>query len=229
MLGLIPARGGSKGIPGKNIKTLGDKPLIAYTIEAALNSNMLDDVIVSTDSEEIAFIAKQFGAKVPFIRPKHLANDKARSIDAVIHCIEELEKQSKLYDAICLLQPTSPFRKVGDIDAAIGLFIEKGTDSLVSVIDVPHEYNPHWVFEEDKRGYLKISTGEKTIISRRQDLPSAFIRNGAIYLTQSEVLKNGSFYGNTTAYYRMQSTGHVNLDTMEDWNKAERIIQKYGQ
>jgi CMP-N,N'-diacetyllegionaminic acid synthase len=224
ILGIIPARGGSKGVPGKNIKILGNKPLIAYTIESAKES-LLSDIIVSTDSEEIAAIAREYGATVPFIRPAALATDSAKSIDVVIHAVEEMQKLGKQYDAVVLLQPTNPFRPEGFIDKAITLFNEKKCDALVSVLPVPHEYNPHWVFEPDANGYLHIATGDATIIPRRQELPKAFYRDGSIYITRTEVLlSQQSFYGETLSYIEADPALHVNIDTLEDWALAEKLF-----
>lgn len=228
ILALIPARSGSKGIPNKNIKFLNGKPLIAYTIEKAIKSEAFNRVIVSTDSIEIANIAVSYGADVPFLRPHILADDKSPTLGVVTHAIETLLDMGENYDAVCLLQPTSPLRSIEDISQSIAKFKETHADSLISVISVPHEYNPHWVFEDlDSNGLLSISTGEKEIIARRQDLPNCYIRNGAIYITSIRtLLKERSLYGNMISYYEMNSTNHVNLDTMEDWYKAERIFKR---
>ncbi|MFN9583044.1 MAG: cytidylyltransferase domain-containing protein, partial [Bacteroidota bacterium] len=146
ILSIIPARSGSKGVPGKNTKLLGGKPLIAYTIESAKQSKWLTDIVVSTDSESIATLAREHGAVVPFIRPAELATDSAKSIDVVVHTLTELQNQNKLYDAVVLLQPTNPFRPAGLLDEAIERFNKTTCDALVSVVPVPHEYNPLWVF-----------------------------------------------------------------------------------
>lgn len=229
LLGIIPARAGSKGVPGKNTKSLGGKPLIAYTIESAKQSSLID-IIVSTDSEEIAAIALERGAAIPFMRPAELATDSAKSIDVVIHAVQEMQKQGKQYDAVVLLQPTNPFRPSGFIDKAINLFRENNCDALVSVLPVPHEYNPHWVFEPDANGYLHIATGDATIIPRRQELPKAFYRDGCIYITRTDVLlSQQSFFGKTLGYIEADPSLHVNIDTMEDWVIAERIASNNKQ
>ncbi len=224
LLGIIPARAGSKGVPGKNTKSLGGKPLIAYTIESAKQSSLID-IIVSTDSEEIAAIALERGAAIPFMRPAELATDSAKSIDVVIHAVQEMQKQGKQYDAVVLLQPTNPFRPSGFIDKAINLFRENNCDALVSVLPVPHEYNPHWVFEPDANGYLHIATGDATIIPRRQELPKAFYRDGCIYITRTDVLlSQQSFFGKTLCYIEADPALHVNIDTLEDWELAEKLF-----
>jgi CMP-N,N'-diacetyllegionaminic acid synthase len=225
ILAIIPARGGSKGVPGKNSKLLGNKPLIAYTIEAAQASKYLQTTLVSTDAETIGNIARQYGAEVPFLRPAALATDTAASLDVVLHAVAFMEAAGHVFDAICLLQPTTPFRAPGFIDTCIQTFIKQEVDSLVSVRTVPHEYNPHWIFEADTNGHLHVATGEQNVISRRQDLPKAFIRDGSVYLTKVAVLKNNhSLYGNSIGYVESDTNWHVNIDTLDDWALAEQLI-----
>jgi len=226
ILGLIPARGGSKGVPKKNIRILGDKPLIGYTIESAKQSNRLAMTVVSTDADDIFEVAANSGLKPPFLRPEGLAQDTSSSLQVVQHAIEFFENQDVFFDAVCLLQPTNPFRESGFIDEAIARFIASGADSLVSVLPIPHEYNPHWAFEENENGLLKIATGEGQIISRRQDLPKAFFRDGSVYITKTAAIKNGSLYGNSTAYLESNPELHVNIDTLADWEKAEALLNK---
>ena len=223
-LAVIPARGGSKGVPKKNSKLLGKLPLIEYTINAAKDSKLLTQTLVSTDDQEIAILAEICGYKPPFLRPAALAQDTSTSLEVVQHAIAYFESQHLFFDAVCLLQPTNPFREKGSIDKAIERFIRSSADSLVSVLGIPHEYNPHWAFEENENGLLKIATGEQQIISRRQDLPKAFHRDGSIYITKTEVIKNGSLYGKSIAFIESNPKFHVNIDTMEDWETAEKIL-----
>ena len=226
ILGLIPARGGSKGIPHKNRKELGGKPLLQYTIEAALESKLLDAVVFSSEDTELMNLAVQMGATVAFKRPDYLASDTAGSLEVVQHALKTLAEDGKHYDAVCLLQVTTPFRTSEDIDNAITKFTSSETDSLISVQKVPHQYNPHWVFEAH-HGNLKIATGEAEIIKRRQDLPDAFIRDGAIYITKSDVIvTEGSFFGATLSHIELDPNRSVNIDTPEDWIKAEEIYKK---
>jgi N-acylneuraminate cytidylyltransferase len=220
ILGIIPARGGSKGVPGKNIKLLGDIPLLAYTVQSALASQLLTKVILSTDCPSIAAVAEQYAIEVPFLRPETLATDTASSIAVVQHAVSYLEKQGEFFDGICLLQPTSPFRTKGFIDLAIQKFIQEEVDALVSVLPVPHELNPHWIFEPNEKGLLQIATGDKEIITRRQDLPPAFFRDGSIYITKTSVIKTGSFYGIKLSYIENHPDFYVNIDRLEDWEKA---------
>lgn len=228
ILGLIPARGGSKGIPFKNRKELLGKPLLQYTIEAALGSKMLDSVVFSSEDATLINLAKSMGAEVPFVRPAELATDTASSIDVVKHTLEALASLGRNYDAVCLLQVTNPFRTSKFVDQAISKFKEAGTDSLVSVLSVPHEFNPHWVYEVSEKNTLKLATGESEIIKRRQDLPAAYYRDGSIYITRSEVItRQSSLYGKEIAYIESNAERHVNIDTMQDWEKAVILAEKF--
>ena len=229
ILGLIPARGGSKGVPKKNQKILDDQPLINYSIAAALKCTAIDTVLVSTDDEAIASISKTAAAEVPFMRPAHLATDQSPTIDTVMHALSFYENKGIIFDAVCLLQATCPFRKVEDIFGAIEAFESSEADSLISVKEVPHQYNPHWVFEsKPNSSYLKIATGEAQIITRRQELPKAYYRDGSIYITSTDTLKKSkSLYGEKVAWYQSTNPFHVNIDTLEDWAIAEDLIHKF--
>ena len=229
VLCIIPARGGSKGIPGKNIKLLGGKPVIHYTIESAKKSQFLKDIFVSTDDQEIAEVAESAGIKVPFLRPSNLALDNSPSIDTIIHVIDEFDKMGKQYDAICLLQPTSPFREMDFIDKCIEKFEKSDANSLISVLQVPHQFNPHWIFEENESGSLHISTGENQIIPRRQELPRAYYRDGSVYLTKVETIRNEKklLFGNIQ-FVESDERFYCNLDTMDDWYLAEKRIHEYS-
>lgn len=225
IIGIIPARGGSKGIPNKNIRILGDKPLIQYTIESAQEAKYLAKVILSTDSQNIAEIAANTGIEVPFIRPNELAQDDTPTLPVIHHALQWLINKGESYDAVCLLQPTTPFRSKGFIDMAIEQFTMSGADSMISVLPIPPEYNPHWVFEPNEQGFLRISTGEKQIIPRRQELPPAFIRDGSIYLTKTRIILNKkSIFGDKIDFIETDGTYHVNIDSLNDWEKA---LEKY--
>ncbi len=226
LLALIPARGGSKGVPGKNIRLLGGKPLIWYAYEAARISGLFSEIVLSTDDEEIAETGKRIGFMVPFIRPAELATDSARSIDVVIHAIDSLEALGYQYDAVVLLQATSPFRQKNLITDAVRTMTERAADSIVSVRKVPHQYNPHWVFEASKNKVLHISTGDETLITRRQDLPDAYYRDGQIYITKTGVIRtSSSFIGNKLTYILNEYPGsEINIDSIEDWEAAEQFI-----
>lgn len=227
ILGLIPARGGSKGIPHKNKKLLGGKPLLQYTVEAALASKRLDKIVFTSEDTELIDLAKSLGVAVPFIRPAHLSLDTSGSMGVVQHALNYFLEQGEIYDAICLLQVTTPFRTASDIDSAIEKFITEGNDALISVQKIPHQYNPHWVFEVSNKGMLTPVMGASEIIKRRQDLPEAFIRDGAIYITKTEVvLQQHSFFGKRLSYFETDADHYINIDTPEDWERAEQLYKK---
>jgi CMP-N-acetylneuraminic acid synthetase len=205
---------------------LNGKPLLQYTSEIALESQYLTDVILSSDDNQIITVAKSLGIQVPFLRPEEFAQDTTPTIDVIIHALQWYQNQAIFFDAVCLLQVTSPFRTVAFLDKAIEKFITSGCDSLVSVQKVPHEYNPHWTFEVNTKGNLKIATGEEKIISRRQDLPEAYHRDGSIYIMKTEVLlQQHSLYGKNTSFIESAPEFYANIDTVADWEKAEKMIK----
>lgn len=215
ILGIIPARGGSKGIPRKNIKLLNGKPLIAYTIEAALASNLYR-VIVSTDCEEIANISKEYGAEV-MMRPSHLAEDKTPTLPVLQNVISKLDKK---FDAVMTLQPTSPLRTIEDINKSIEIFSsDKEADSLVSVVEVPHNYTPEKLMSFDGK-YLAGNSESK----RRQEVSKMYARNGAaIYITKTEKLSEYIFGGKILPYF-MSKINSFDIDDIDDWKIVERLI-----
>ena len=219
MLAIIPARGGSIRLPGKNIKHLLGKPLIAYTIEAALKSNLFSEVIVSTDSEEIAEIAEKFGANVPFIRPPHLATPTASSIDVLKHAIEFIETKSKQYytEPIFLLQPTSPLRDQTDIINAYKVFLTPDTDSVVSVYPLEHKMS---VFKRTENGYLK------SFVNDELENETIFKLNGAIYITTRDLIfKHGVILGPKVRPYIMPFEKSIDIDNEYDFILAEYILK----
>ncbi|MEL6867149.1 MAG: acylneuraminate cytidylyltransferase family protein [Bacteroidota bacterium] len=228
VLGLIPARGGSKGVPRKNIKLLGGQPLINYSIASGLACPLIEQVVVSTDDEEIAQISREAGANVPFMRPAKLASDKSPTIDTVVHALQFFLDHGELYEAVCLLQPTVPFRDARDLTAAVQLFVDDVTDSLISVREVPHVYHPHWVYKENvETGYLEKAISDP-LISRRQDLPPAYHRDGSVYISNSGViLKEHSLYGQSINRFVMAHSPNINIDTMEDWEAAEQYVNTH--
>ncbi len=227
VLGLIPARGGSKGVPRKNIKLLCGKPLLAYTAEAALNSKRLSRVILSTDDDEIAAIGRACGLDVPFLRPAELALDSTPTLPVAQHAVRMLEEAGEHFDALCLLQPTNPLRRSEDIDACIELLESSDADAVATILPVPAEYNPHWVYFQDESGLLKLSTGEDVPIPRRQSLPPAFHREGSVYVVRRNVLIEGnSFYGSRFKGLPLDPAHSANIDTPEDWQLAETLLSK---
>jgi len=228
ILGIIPARGGSKTVPGKNIKLLAGKPLIQYTVDVAKASTHISKLILSSDDDDIIEVAHQLHLEVPFKRPSNLAQDNSPTLPVIQHALRFYQGQAVHFDAVCLLQVTSPFKTTAFIDKAIERFIESKADALVSVKKVPHEYNPHWTFKVNHNDCLELSTGEDKIIGRRQDLPVSYHRDGILYLTKTDVLlEQNSLYGNTLAYIESPPHFNVNIDTMEDWEKAVKIAQKH--
>ena len=226
ILGIIPARGGSEGIPDKNIKLLNGKPLIFYTINQAKTSKKLSKIIVSTDSEKIAKLSLSLGVEVPFLRPKNLALNHSPAIEYVLHAIEYFENIGEVYEAVCILQPTSPYRPKGAIDDAIELFLKSDADTLLSVRKVPTHYNPHWVFFRNDDNLLTLATGEEEIITRRQELPASFHRDGAIYITKIDTIKNEKkLIGKKIIGYLINSPELINIDTNEDWEIAIKYIK----
>ena len=228
-LGVIPARGGSKGVPGKNYKLLGGKPLISYTIEVALKSS-LDRIIISTDDMEIVSIAENYGLKVPFIRPSELASDTAKSIDVAIHALNMAEQEENLlYDAVMLLQPTAPFRSRDDIDLALAMLKkDEIAESVISVVSVGGHHPARMKYIED--GVLVDPPFCETYENQnRQELRPMFIRNGAIYLTKRATLLASSFKGRKSLALIMPEERSVNIDTPGDFEYAEWMIKRNAQ
>ncbi|HZS50231.1 MAG TPA: acylneuraminate cytidylyltransferase family protein [Bryobacterales bacterium] len=225
VLGVIPARGGSKGIPRKNIRLLHGRPLLSYTAEAALSARLLSRVILSTDDEEVAEVGRRCGLEVPFLRPPELATDGAPTLPVVQHAVRALAQNGGRFDAVCLLQPTNPLRRPEHIDGCIELLVNSGADSVITVLPVPPEYNPHWVYFAESDGTLRLSTGEDAPISRRQDLPPAFHREGSVYVIRTEVIIDGnSLYGRRIVGYPADPKASVNIDVPEDWERAEELL-----
>ncbi len=225
ILGIIPARGGSKGVPGKNIKELMGKPLITYTIEAARGSKYLTRCIVSTESEEIAEIARRAGADVPFMRPKELATDASLALDVLTHAITALRKKGETYDYVVMLQPTSPLRTPADIDASIALAVDSDADSVFSMKEIPD-----FAIQKLK----KIESGEiKPLLKEehgqsapRHEGPGVFKRNCAIYLTRTALILKGDQFGKKSMAYVMPEERSIDINTPADFELAEFWLKK---
>jgi CMP-N,N'-diacetyllegionaminic acid synthase len=219
-VGLIPARGGSKGIPRKNIKLIAGKPLIVWTIEAALRSTVLGAVVVSTEDPEIAEVARCAGALVPFMRPSKLARDQTPTIDPVLHALDQLPQ----YDSVLLLQPTSPLRATEDIDACLRLAEQHRAPSVVSVSET--DAHPYWTYSIAADQTLK-RLFDVALVTRRQDLPQVFSLNGALYFAYANWLRlNNSFLGTETLAYVMPRERSGDLDTPLDWKFAELLLKE---
>ena len=225
VLGLIPARGGSKGVSRKNIRPLCGKPLLQYTAESALTARHLSRVILSSDDEEVARVGLRCGLQVPFLRPDHLAQDDTPMLPVIQHALNWFESHGERFAAVCVLQPTNPLRRSEDIDGCIEMLQREDADAIVTILPVPHGYNPHWVYFRQKNGSLQLSTGESEPIPRRQSLPAAYHRDGSVYVTRSDVITSGkSLYGNRLLGYLLNSDRSVNIDSLEDWQRAETLI-----
>ena len=219
---IIPARGGSKGVPRKNIKLLHGKPLIHYTIELARQLFEDDQICVSTDDSEIKEVAEQTGLNVPFLRPKELATDNAGTRDVLLHAIAHFESRGYNPDVIILLQPTSPFRNLNHLKEALSLYSNK-IDMVTSVKETSS--NPYYVlFEEDSKGFLRKSKEAKFV--RRQDCPQVWELNGAIYVINKESLLETTMNSfEKIIKYEMDEFSSHDIDTMFDWELAEMIVK----
>lgn len=223
-LGIITARSGSKGIKNKNIRKLADKPLMAYTIESAVQSHYIDEVMVSTDSEVYADIAEAYGANVPFLRKDKNATDTAKTIDVVIEVLDEYEKMEQYFDNIVLLQPTSPLRTVENLNEAFQLFYEKSADSVVSVCECEHSPLLSNTLPDDLNMFGFIARQNDR---RRQDLAKYYRLNGAIYISKVNVLKQlKSFYGERSYAYIMDQKESIDIDTELDFEYVEFLMEK---
>lgn len=224
LLAIIPARAGSKGVPGKNIKELNGLPLIAYTILSAIKAERIGKLVVSTDSSRISEIAGQFGAEVPFLRPAQLASDTASGIDVVLHAIEFFESKDVFYDDVMLLQPTSPFRSTADINQAIELYYSRECDSVISICE--SKVHPNLMRIIDPGGFLQDFTQIEDRHLRRQDMSGAYQLNGAIYITSvANMKRKKSFYGDKVVPYIMDIERSIDIDTELDFKIAEYIMK----
>jgi CMP-N,N'-diacetyllegionaminic acid synthase len=226
ILGLVPARGGSKGLERKNAQQLGGRPLIHYTTDVARACRSLTRVVLSTDDLEIASIGREAGVEVPFIRPSSLAQDSSPILEVVRHALLFFEGLGERFDAVCLLEPSTPFRHVEELEQAIQLFWESHADSVVSLVPVPEEYNPHWVYFRDSEGMLHLSTGVPSPIRRRQDLPPAFRRTGAFLITRTDViLQQKTLYGREVYGSMTDPVLDLVVNTPEDLRRAEHMLE----
>lgn len=225
ILGIIPARGGSKSIPRKNIKSFVGKPLIEWTIEVGIKSEIMDRIIVSTDDKEIAEISKKAGAEVPFLRPAELSEDSTPTMPVLQHAILFLKEQGYYPDYILLMEPTSPCRQPFHLQEAVNLIKETGADSVVALGEVPKHYHPAWQFNitENKKVEMFIGGNIKNIISRRQNLSTTYFRNGVFYLFKTDLLfgSEPNMYGEDVRGYVIEEKYSTDIDGPEDWDYAE--------
>lgn len=230
VLGLVPARGGSRGVPRKNVRPLAGRPLLQWTTDAALAAASLARVVVSTEDAEVAALAVACGAEVPFARPAALAGDDTPMLAVVRHAVAALERLDDRYDAVCLLQPTCPMRRAADIDACVAALAAGTADAVVTVRRVPHTYHPAWTFARGADGMLTPSLGPgHAPTPRRQDLPAAYHRDGAVYVTRRAALAGpGGLYGARTLGVELPGPPGVNIDDPADWAEAARRLAAPG-
>jgi CMP-N-acetylneuraminic acid synthetase len=226
VLAIVPARGGSKGIPAKNVRPLAGRPLLAYVAEVARASAAIDRLVLTTDSPEIAALGQRVGIEVPFLRPPALARDETPMLPVVEHAVASLEASSGLRpDVIVLLQPTSPLRRPEHIVAALELMRQSGCDAVASVVEVPRHHSPDYVMRIEE-GRLKPFLPRGGSIARRQDARPAYARDGTVYAVRRGALAaTGSLYGRRCAALLIPARESITLDTPDDWEEAERRLR----
>jgi CMP-N-acetylneuraminic acid synthetase len=227
-LALIPARAGSKGIPGKNTRDFNGAPLLCWAINTAFLSKVPAWLYVSTDSEEIADLAASWGALWPIMRPAELAQDDTPMLAVVQHALAEVEQRGIVPDVVMLLQPTQPLRTYQHLIDALRLLEETGADSVVSVVQIPAHYSPDYACSIWHGGLHPWEEGEvwDNLPARRQDARPAYSRDGTVYAIKRETIESGSLYGSHCVPLIIPSHESVNLDTEEDWNRAEALVRK---
>lgn len=225
-LAVIPARGGSKGVPRKNIRLLADRPLIAWVGDAALASKRLSRVVLTTEDDEIAAVARSLGLDVPFKRPAELATDSANAVPMLQHALQECERlEGSKYDAVMMLQPTSPFCTAEDIDQSIDLLDRTGADGVISVFDVEGNHPARMYYLEGDQ-LISPPFCEAYENQARQELPVMYLRNGAIFLTRRDNLLNGSLRGRDCRAHIMPAERSVNIDSTFDFELADWLMRR---
>lgn len=229
VLGIIPARSGSKGIPNKNLRQLAGKPLLAYTAEAAREANVFDRLVLTTDSEEIAALGRSLGLETPSLRPKELAADDTPMLPVLQHTVHFLEVEGWQPQIVVLLQPSSPLRKAEHIVNAVKMLRNGNCDSVVSVVEIPHVFAPQKALRLED-GLLRFWSSDAGKITRRQQLESAYAREGTVYAVWRNVLMAGdSIYGDKCLPLVLQNEESLNLDSLEDWELAEKMLAQLKQ
>ena len=225
ILGIVPARGGSKGLPGKNIRPLNGKPLIGHTIDAAKASKYINKLVLTTDDDDIARVSSQFGIEIPFMRPSELATDTSRAIDTYIYTLKRLKDEFNYEpDMVVILQPTSPLRTTEDIDSAIQKFIENKADSVMSMCELEHPIERARVIREDGRieNYLR----QKIVVKNRAEYFQVFAPNGVVFVLKPEMIYKKDFYSENTFAYVMPKDRSVDIDILIDFEIAEFLLKK---
>jgi CMP-N,N'-diacetyllegionaminic acid synthase len=225
IVAVIPARGGSKGVPRKNIRLIAGKPLLAWTIEEAKKSKYTDRVILSTEDDEIISVARRWGCEVPFKRPLELAKDDTPGIDPVLHALESMESD---YDYVVVLQPTSPMRRASDIDACIEECLSRKTNVCVSVSAV--DKSPYWMYSLDEEKRLRPLFPAYEHVARRQDLPTVYMPNGAVFVAKVPwLLKNRTFVADDTVACCMAPAHSIDVDSEIDFRVCELMLMERGE
>jgi len=226
-LAVIPARGGSKGLPGKNIRELCGKPLIAWSIEAGLKSKYIDEVMVTTDSEEIASVASRFGASVPFLRPPELATDTATSFDVIKHVLQFYEGNgNRKFDYLVLLEPTSPLRDAGDVDAAIERLLSNPSASSIVGICKTESQNPAFLVKKSNENFLVGYENRDMKVLRRQDISDVYFFEGSVYVSKVDaLLANKTFYHGCTSGYEVPKWKSLEIDDIDDFVMVEALMK----
>lgn len=225
VLALIPARGGSKGLPGKNVADVGGLPMVAWSVRAALASRHIDACVLSSDDPAIIAAARAEGCEIPFVRPAELATDEAGTLPVLRHAVDHLAASGRRYDYVVLLQATSPLRTADDVDAALQLCHARQAPACVSVSRV--EKAPAWMFSLDHEGHLVPVLGEVSTAPRRQDLPPVVVLNGAIYVARTEwVLAHDGFLGPDTVAYEMPRFRSIDIDDEVDLATCRALLNE---
>lgn len=228
VLGLVPARGGSKGIPDKNIRLLAGRTLLEYAAAVAAASGVVDRIVLSTDSERIAEQGRRAGLDVPFVRPAELARDDTPMLPVIEHALEALERGGWAAEIVVLLQPTSPLRRAEHIRGAIQQLRDSGADSVVTVVELPRHLSPDYVMRLDE-GRLVPFLAEGGRVTRRQDARAAFVRDGTVYAFWSRTVREThSIYGRDCRPLVLSARDSMTIDTPDDWNEAERRLRAAG-
>jgi CMP-N,N'-diacetyllegionaminic acid synthase len=225
IVAIVPARGGSKGLPGKNIRQLVGKPLIAWSIDAGIKAPSLDSIVVSTDDEAIAEEARRAGARVPFLRPKELASDTASSIDVILHVLDCLADSGEHYDVVVLLEPTSPLRDSSDIEAALDMMVRKNARAVVSVCRAETTH-PAFMYRKSEHDRLQPFLERQPTGLRRQDIEPVYFLEGTVYASLIEVLRERrSFYHDDTVAYEVAKWKSLEIDDLDDFLMVEALLQ----
>jgi CMP-N,N'-diacetyllegionaminic acid synthase len=225
ILGIIPARKGSKSVPNKHVRNLGNLPLIEYTLVSASESRLLTKIMLTSNDTELIEQVRTFkNIEVPFVRPDELSEDQSPTVPVIQHAIQYYADRGENFDAICLLQPTTPFRSERLIDRAIERFIAARTDSLITVQKIPARFNPNWAFSLSEEQFLSPCVDSNSLIPNRQALPDTYHRDGQIYIATVSLVQSGTLLSSRTIGFFNENSTDINIDEPSDWQLAEAHI-----